>query len=149
MLKKALLSNGRALGYSTKRFQSSIPYSIELINDDKVILATMNCNKANFFDSQSLNDWNDLLNEIETNKSYLRKPIIFTSPEDSSCFSAGMDLKTVSKISDIPGTKQLFGKFEDTMARIATLKNRTIAKIHGHAIAGVCCIQCVFHLIIK
>eukprot|EP01084_Bolivina_argentea_P207918 354652_1 len=133
-----ILPNTVYESYLKRRFTSSVtmPYTIELINDGKVVLATMNSNVANFFNEKSFQDWTNMLDEIENTQIYNRKPIIFTSPEDSKCFSAGMDLKTVAKTSDIEGTKQLFGQFEDTCARIATLQNRTIAKIHGHAIAG-------------
>ena len=116
-----------------------MPYNIELIDNGKVILATMSSNAANFFNEKSLSDWNSLLDEIEDNANkdkYSRKPVIFTSPEDSKCFSAGMDLKAVSKIPDIASTRHLFGQFEDLMARISTLQRRTVAKIHGHSIAG-------------
>ena len=110
---------------------STVPYDIKLIDDGKIILATWNSNAANFFNYKSLDDWNNMLDEIESpsNKHlYYNKPIIFTSPQDSKCFSAGIDLKAVANTENIEGTRQLLRKFTDTVALVATLQHRTIVK---------------------
>ena len=120
-------------------YNCAAPYQLELISEDRIILATFNSNVANFLNHQSLQDWNQMLDEIEntSNKSmYDRKPIIITSPMDSKHFGSGMDLKSVAKLTDIDANKQLFGQFEQTVKRLMTLQHRTIAKIHGNAIAG-------------
>ena len=115
---------------------SNTPYTIELINDNKTILTTLNSNAANFLNSKALDDLNGALDTIDNDSTMKYKPIIFTSPEDSKCFSAGMDLKAASQMKDISESKEFFGRFEETLARIATLQHRTIAKIHGHAVAA-------------
>ena len=115
---------------------SGSAFSIETVNDNKTILATLNSNPANFLNAKALDDLNGALDHIADNPMLKHKPIIFTSPEESKCFSAGMDLKAVAQMTEMSETKELFGKFEETMARIATLRHRTIAKIHGHAVAA-------------
>ena len=124
----------------SRRYHNAVvPYQIDLISEKRIILTTFNSNPANYLNHQSLQDWNNLLDEIESpsNKAiYHRKPIIFTSPDESKHFGSGMDLKSITKMTDPDANKQLFGHFEEIIKRLMLLQHRTIAMIHGHAIGG-------------
>ena len=74
-----------------------MPWRIERLVDGKVLLVTMNSNKANVMKPSFFTDANNCLDEIENNTSKYGKytPIILTSDVNSKAFSAGLDLKTI------------------------------------------------------
>ena len=114
-------------------------YTLQLISQNKVILATIQSNSANILNESSLQEWNDLMDEIESpsNKAlYFQKPIIFTSGSNIKSFSAGMDIKSILKANTKSSFIKLFDLLENTIKRIMTLQHRTIALLDGHTIAG-------------
>ena len=114
-------------------------YTLELISQNRIILAIINLNSANILNMQSLKELNCMLDEIESPSNralYYQKPIVFTSPLNSKCFCAGMDLRAVLNANTASSFKSLFDYFEETVYRLTTLQHRTIAMIHGHTIAG-------------
>lgn len=116
-------------------------YSIELIENDQLILITWQANAGNFLNEESLTEFHQMLDEIEdpsNENKYYQKPIILKSSDSSPIFSAGMDLKVALKASknDPKLIKSIFGQVDRLFMRLCCLNHRTIAQIDGHAIAG-------------
>ncbi|ETO28727.1 Enoyl-CoA hydratase/isomerase [Reticulomyxa filosa] len=113
-------------------------WKVELIENNQVILVTMNSNAGNFLNEESLGDFQAMMKEVghPSNQSkYGRKPLILVSGKEN-IFSAGMDLNRVLEANDRKTTKQLFTKFSETMERWVSLPRKTVTVIDGHAIAG-------------
>ena len=71
-------------------------WNIEKLAEGKVLLVTMNSNKANVMNEQFFNDCNSCLDEIEGNLNKYGKytPVILTSDVNCKAFSAGLNIKS-------------------------------------------------------
>jgi len=118
---------------------SNVPYTIQSIEQNKILLVTMQANKGNYFNQNSLQIWQNCLDEIldpNSKNFYNNRPVIITAPKSSTIFCAGMDLKETPKAKSPEEISSLFRAFEDVMYRIVTLPTRTVAMINGHVVAG-------------
>lgn len=90
---------------------------------------------ANVFSRSMLEELNRVLDEVE--KMSDLKGVVLASAKDS-IFIAGLDLKEIAGDHDVASLRSLIELGQATFNRIAELKVRTVAAIHGAALGGGC-----------
>jgi 3-hydroxyacyl-CoA dehydrogenase / enoyl-CoA hydratase / 3-hydroxybutyryl-CoA epimerase len=105
------------------------------IGDDRVCVLTFDRPEsgANIFDVATLNELNEHVDLIESDKSL--RGLIITSAK-KSIFIAGADLKTLLKQAQTGELRDFIAKGQSVFNRVVALKIPTVAAIHGACAGG-------------
>src|ERR1700740_2538464 len=100
------------------------------IGDDHICLLTFDRPEsgANIFDVATLNELNEHVDLIESDKSL--RGLIITSAK-KSIFIAGADLKTLLKQAQTGELRDFIARGQSVFNRVVALKIPTVAAIHG------------------
>ena len=111
-----------------------------------IILAIMNSNKANIFNSAFISDLNGCLDVIKLKEFPEEAPLVLTS--NGHTFSGGIDMNEIMQM-DQQDIREFLTNLNNALEKLYTVGRMTCAIINGHAIGpGLClALACDFRVL--
>merc|ERR1711865_221380 len=124
--------------------QGTMSWTIEKVESEETgeeaLVVTMQVNKANFFSPANLDAMEAAMDRLDTEQELQGYGIVLAVPADRKVFSAGLDLKHVSTLTQDTFNGYIH-RFDRLIYRMWQMPRPVVAAVSGHAMAGGFCLM--------
>merc|ERR1711865_863969 len=124
--------------------QGTMSWTIEKVESEETgeeaLVVTMQVNKANFFSVANLDAMEAALDRLDSEPELQGFGIVLAVPPGNKVFSAGLDLKHVSSLTE-ETFNEYINRFDRLIWRLWQLPRPVVAAVTGHAMAGGFCLM--------